>query len=99
VLSPSIARRISANRGYQVFLTPGGDTRGLYVAAKYTGGFTVREMQGGRSNIPFDYHVYATTAAPAAQSAVNGPRALPLQPGPLPAVAAPRPPAVQRPPE
>jgi hypothetical protein len=100
--SASFARSINASRVYQVFLTPGGDTRGLYVATKYTGGFTVKEMQGGRSNIPFDYHVYAVTGpSSAAQSAPSfgEPRVMPVQPAAVPAITAPRTPAVQRPPE
>jgi hypothetical protein len=43
--------------GYQVFLTPSGDNRGLYVASKYQAGFVVRESEGGRSTITFDYRV------------------------------------------
>ena len=58
-LSPSFARSIDPRYGYQVFLTPGGDTRGLYVAGKYARGFTVREVQGGRSSFNFDYQVSA----------------------------------------
>jgi hypothetical protein len=57
--APAFARTIDASRGYQVFLTPGGDTRGLYVASKYEGGFIVRESEHGRSSIPFDYRVVA----------------------------------------
>ncbi len=57
-LNPAFARSIEGP--YQVMLTPDGDTRGLYVAQKSSGWFTVREMQGGRSSIAFDYHVYAT---------------------------------------
>jgi hypothetical protein len=97
-LSPSVARSVNVNRGYQVFITPGGETRGLYVANKYSGGFTVREMYGGRSNITFDYHVYAASSAPTAATATNSaPRAMPVQPGAVPAVAAPRAPQVERP--
>ena len=50
---------IDASRGYQVFLTPDGDTRGLYIAAKYEGGFVVRETEHGRSSLFFDYRVVA----------------------------------------
>ena len=62
--SSSLARSIVPRLGYQVFLTPGGDTRGLYVATKDAGGFTVREVQRGRDTLNFDYHVYARTAEP-----------------------------------
>jgi hypothetical protein len=56
----AFAGTIDAARGYQVFLTPNGETRGwLYVAAKYEGGFIVREAEHGRSSIYFDYRVVA----------------------------------------
>jgi hypothetical protein len=45
---------------YRVFLTPNGDTRGLYIAQKLTNGFIVRESEKGRSNVDFDYRVVAT---------------------------------------
>jgi hypothetical protein len=44
---------------YYVSLTPLGDTRGLYVNAKSPAGFAVRETQGGRSGIAFDYRIVA----------------------------------------
>ena len=56
---PAFASTINASRGYQVFLTPNGDTRGLYVSAKYEGGFIVRENEHGRSSVYFDYRVVA----------------------------------------
>jgi hypothetical protein len=55
----AFASTIDAARGYQVFLTPNGDTRGLYIAAKYEGGFIVRENEHGRSSVYFDYRVVA----------------------------------------
>jgi hypothetical protein len=56
---PAFANTIDANHGYQVFLTPNGDTRGLYVSAKYEGGFIVRENERGRSSVYFDYRIVA----------------------------------------
>jgi hypothetical protein len=44
---------------YLVFLTPTGDSRGLYVADKTPVGFTVREQQGGTASVPFSYRVVA----------------------------------------
>lgn len=58
-LERDFASTIDTSKGYQVFLTPDGDTRGLYVAAKYEGGFVVRETEHGRSSIYFDYRVLA----------------------------------------
>ncbi|MBV8068179.1 MAG: hypothetical protein JO113_09385 [Candidatus Eremiobacteraeota bacterium] len=55
----AFASTIDPGRGYQVFLTPNGDTRGLYVAAKYEGGFIVRENEHGRSSVYFDYRIIA----------------------------------------
>jgi len=55
----AFAGMLDFRQGYQVFLTPDGDTRGLYVAAKYEGGFIVRETEHGRSSIDFDYRVVA----------------------------------------
>jgi hypothetical protein len=57
---PALAGAVDMRQGYQVFLTPDGETRGwLYVAAKYEGGFIVREAEHGRSSISFDYRVVA----------------------------------------
>jgi Flp pilus assembly pilin Flp len=58
-LDPAFARTIDFRSGYQVFLTPDGETRGLYVAAKYERGFIVRETEHGRSSIYFDYRILA----------------------------------------
>ncbi len=44
---------------YHVFLTPMGDTRGLYVSLKTLAAFEVREAQGGRSTVSFDYRIVA----------------------------------------
>jgi hypothetical protein len=46
-----------AGGDYMVFLTPQGDTRGLFVTRQGPGGFEVRECQGGTSSIPFTYRV------------------------------------------
>jgi hypothetical protein len=46
---------------YRVFLTPNGDSRGLYIAQKMTNGFVVRESERGRSTLDFDYRVVATS--------------------------------------
>ncbi|MBD5606380.1 MAG: hypothetical protein IAI48_15025 [Candidatus Eremiobacteraeota bacterium] len=58
-LDPTFAATIDTSRPYRVFLTPGGDSRGLYVASKSSEGFVVREAQGGRSSMTFDYRVVA----------------------------------------
>jgi hypothetical protein len=42
---------------YIVFLTPEGDSKGLYVMQKGSKGFVVREQQGGRSTLAFAYRI------------------------------------------
>jgi hypothetical protein len=80
-LNPTLAHAIDASRPYQVFLTPGGDTRGLYVASKSASSFVVREVQGGRGTFDFDYHVHA----PALRPSTNlGPPKVPIVPPPTP---------------
>jgi hypothetical protein len=47
------------HKWYYVFLTPMGDTRGLYVSVKTPTAFQVRENERGRSNVEFDYRIVA----------------------------------------
>jgi hypothetical protein len=47
---------------YHVFLTPEGDSRGLYVTNKRSSGFEVREQQGGTGTLTFSYRVIARRA-------------------------------------
>jgi hypothetical protein len=44
---------------YAVFLTPEGECNGLYVSKKEFYGFEVRELNNGKSNIRFSWHVKA----------------------------------------
>jgi hypothetical protein len=44
---------------YQVFITPNGESKGLYVERKTASEFTVRENSNGRSTIGFDYRIVA----------------------------------------
>jgi hypothetical protein len=44
---------------YHVFLTPYGDSNGLYVAERRPDGFRVREHQGGKHSLEFAYRVVA----------------------------------------
>lgn len=55
------AFRETVNTGveYHVFLTPGGDCKGLYVTNKTPGTFEVHELGGGVSTVPFDYKIVA----------------------------------------
>ncbi len=58
-LDPSFSNVIDTSAGYRVFVTPDGDCRGLFVASRFSGGFVVRELQGGRSDVPFEYRIVA----------------------------------------
>ncbi|MFB3923710.1 MAG: hypothetical protein ACE145_18450 [Terriglobia bacterium] len=58
-LDPVFADIVNPDMAYHVFLTPKGDCEGLYVAAQAAAGFEVRELKGGKSNVPFDYRVVA----------------------------------------
>jgi hypothetical protein len=79
-LDPSFVNVIDASRSYVVFLTPEGDSRGLFVTSKTSGGFVVNENMGGTSTLSFDYRVVAKPYG------VNAPRlpmiTLPHQPTP-----------------
>ncbi|MCX6292141.1 MAG: hypothetical protein NT126_10295, partial [Bacteroidetes bacterium] len=44
---------------YMVFIQPEGDCKGLFVSNKTSTTFTVKELQGGTSNISFGYKVMA----------------------------------------
>ncbi len=57
-IDPAFAA-VMDRRWYYVFLTPLGDTRGLYVSAKTASAFQVRESEGGRSRLEFDYRIVA----------------------------------------
>ncbi|MGA8383919.1 MAG: hypothetical protein WCE97_11330 [Candidatus Cybelea sp.] len=57
-LSPDFASVIDGT-WYYVFLTPLGDTRGLYVSIKTASGFRVNETERGRDSLEFDYRIVA----------------------------------------
>jgi hypothetical protein len=57
-LDPRFASTMDRTRSYLVFITPQGDSAGLYVTQKSSTGFSVRE-HGGQSNITFDYRIVA----------------------------------------
>lgn len=44
---------------YHLFLTPYGDSKGLYVATRRRKGFVVREQGGGQSTLVFSYRIVA----------------------------------------
>jgi len=59
-IDPAFASTLEPTANYHVFLTPNGDSRGLYVAQKTLAGFVVRENRAGRSTLAFDYRIVAT---------------------------------------
>ena len=58
-LDVSFAEATNPATTYHVFLTPNGDSNGLYVARKTAAGFEVREHGGGSSSVAFDYRIVA----------------------------------------
>jgi len=56
-LDPVLADSIDMRRPYDVFVTPEGNAKSLYVAQTGPRGFVVRESHGGRSTLAFDYRV------------------------------------------
>ena len=58
-LDPSFANVIDTRSPYMVFLTPEGDTNGLYVAQRSPAGFVVREIHGGTASLGFAYRIVA----------------------------------------
>ena len=58
-LAADFRETIDGTSRYLVFMTPNGDTNGLYVATRTPSGFVVRETHGGRSSFSFDYRIVA----------------------------------------
>ncbi len=88
-LDQTFAASIDPTLSYRVFLTPNGDTRGLFVPTKSAAGFIVREAQGGHSTVSFDYRIVATALGEAGQRMTASGATVP--PHVLPPVAPPRP--------
>jgi hypothetical protein len=57
-IDPEFATVVKTNQ-YHVFVTPYGDSHGLYVTKKTGKGFEVREQQGGKGNVEFSYRIVA----------------------------------------
>jgi hypothetical protein len=62
-IDPRFAATMDTSRPYLVFLTPQGDSNGLFVTEKSTTGFAVHEHDG-RSNVAFDYRIVAIPYEP-----------------------------------
>jgi len=70
-IDPAFAETVSADAGYHVFLTPNGDSKGLYVTAKTATSFQVRESGGGTASLSFDYRIVAKRRGYEAQRLVD----------------------------
>ncbi len=57
-LEPRFGQAVTA-ANYHVFLTPAGDCQGLYISKRTATSFEVHELQGGKSNVEFDYRIVA----------------------------------------
>jgi hypothetical protein len=58
-LDPAFANVIDQRSNYLVFITPEGDSHGLYVTQKSLRGFAVHENMGGHSSLAFSYRIVA----------------------------------------
>lgn len=58
-LATDFASAIDRHTNYLVFITPQGESRGLYVTNKTASGFEVRENGGGHATLAFDYRIVA----------------------------------------
>jgi hypothetical protein len=64
-IDPTFASTMDPQTSYVVFVTPEGDSNGLYVTAKTHAGFVVRENRGGNSSIEFSYRIVGKPAGAA----------------------------------
>lgn len=58
-IESTFAETVNTGMEYHVFLTPNGESRGLYVTNKKGTSFEVREVNGGKSEISFSYRIVA----------------------------------------
>lgn len=58
-IDPTFVQTVNTQVQYHVFLTPEGDCKGLYVTQKREDSFEVRELDGGKSTVPFSYRIVA----------------------------------------
>jgi hypothetical protein len=81
-IDPAFASIMDQRAPYMVFVTPEGESNGLFVAQRTPGGFVVQENRGGSSSLTFDYRIVARPFGP------HAPRLAPLRtPYPAPATA------------
>lgn len=63
-IDPILAKNIFVDESHplKVFVQLKGDCNGVYVTAESAEGFTVKELQGGTSNVSFSYQIVANRA-------------------------------------
>lgn len=63
-LDPNLSKNIRVDDSHpmKVFVQLEGDCNGVYVTSKSANSFTVKELQGGRSNVSFSWSIVATRA-------------------------------------
>ena len=54
--------RVDTEHPLKVFIQLEGDCNGVFVTDKSKNGFTVKELKGGKSNVPFSWSIVATRA-------------------------------------
>jgi hypothetical protein len=58
-LDSTYIQTVSTDMNYQVFLTPYGDCKGLYVTNRTANSFEVHELGGGTASLSFGYRIMA----------------------------------------
>jgi hypothetical protein len=58
-IKEDFSETVNTGTAYHIFLTPKGNCNGLYVAQQTATSFEVRELNGGTTDIPFDYRIVA----------------------------------------
>jgi len=58
-LDPTFIQTVNTEQEYQVFLTPYGDCKGLYVTKRAANSFEVHELGGGAASLSFGYRIMA----------------------------------------
>jgi len=70
-IDPAFAETANTGTDYHVFLTPNGDSKGLYVVARTATSFEVHESGSGTSSVSFDYRIVAKRRGYEAQRLVD----------------------------
>jgi hypothetical protein len=70
-VDPVFAQTVTGDASYHVFITPNGDSEGLYVINKTATSFEVRESKGGTSSLTFDYRIVAKRRGYEAQRLID----------------------------